>query len=143
MNRTLVSIAVAALIASFGSAYAQSSAPGDAAAAPAGKPGPARAEHHLDCSKAKAPEKCEERHKEMRAHFEEAKKACEGKQGDEHRACMTDAMCAKAPNPEKCQERAKKGAERFKQMKQACGDKQGDELRACMREQHKNAMPAK
>ena len=144
MNRTMLSITAAMFLASFSSAYAQSAGPGDgmgmhpgmSGTMGGGKPG-------FDCSKAKEPEKCEEKRKEMRANVEEAKKACTGKQGDERRACMGDALCAKAPDPQKCHEREKEHIQRFQQMKQACGDKQGDELRACMREQRKNAKPAK
>ena len=143
MNRTMLSIAAAMFMASFSSAYAQSGGPGDGLGMHPGMSGPMGGEKpHFDCGKAKDPAKCEEKRKEMRTNVDEAKKACASKQGDEHHACMTDALCAKAQNPQKCQEREKEHAQRFQQMKQACGDKQGDELRACMREQHKNAKPA-
>lgn len=43
----------------------------------------------------------------MRAARDEARKACEGKQGPERRECMTKSVCAKAPDPARCEARAK------------------------------------
>jgi hypothetical protein len=44
----------------------------------------------IDCSKAAEPAKCEARRKERRERFEAASKACEGKEGDDKRACMRE-----------------------------------------------------
>ena len=44
----------------------------------------------VDCSKAADPAKCEARRKERRERFEAASKACEGKVGDDSRACMRE-----------------------------------------------------
>ena len=64
----------------------------------------------------------QERREKMKAAYGEAEKACQGKQGDERRSCMTQQMCAKAPNPQQCQEHAKERAgkmhERHDKMKQ-------------------------
>lgn len=60
-----------------------------------------------DCSQAKDPKLCEERRQKMRAARDEARKACEGKQGPERRECMTKSVCAKAPDPARCEARAK------------------------------------
>jgi hypothetical protein len=75
-----------------------------------------------DCSKAADPKACEEkmrarheRHEKMKAAHAKARQSCEGKKGDEQRACMTSAMCAQAADPAKCQERAKARADKHKQ----------------------------
>jgi hypothetical protein len=49
---------------------------------------------------------------------DEARKACEGKQGAEHRDCMTKSTCAKAPDPAKCEARAKAREERVKKRRE-------------------------
>ena len=138
MKTSIASIVAAAAFLFAGFAQAQQAAA--PAAAPAAE-APAKAHHdgkRFDCAKAKDQEKCEARHKEMRERFADAKKACAGKDGDERRACYSEAMCAKAQDPQKCKEQGEKRALRHAEMKKACGDKQGDEMRACMREQFKD-----
>lgn len=98
--------------------------------------------HRFDCSKAQDPAKCEEKRQAMRARFDEAKKTCEGKQGDERRGCMREAMCAKAADPAQCNERAQARAQRRQAAMAACKDKQGDDKRACLREQRRAHAPA-
>src|SRR5262245_17167206 len=65
-----------------------------------------------------------------------ALKACEGKAGAEHRACVRHEMCAQAKDPKACQERFAKAdavkAARAKAAK-ACEGKQGAEHGDCMR----------
>ena len=65
-----------------------------------------------------------------------ALKACEGKAGDEHRACVRREMCAQSQDAKACQERFAKAdaakAARAKAAK-ACEGKQGAERGECMR----------
>ena len=75
------------------------------------------AQQRVDCSKAKDPAHCEERVAKMKAARSEAKKACEGKQGDAHRDCMRHEMCAQAKDPAKCEARAKEAQQRRQQKK--------------------------
>jgi len=67
----------------------------------------------VDCSKAKDPKRCEK----MKAARGNARKACEGKQGDAHRDCMRHEMCAQAKDPAKCEARAKEAQQRRQQKK--------------------------
>ena len=92
-----------------------------------------RGERHFDCSQAKDPKACEERMAKMKAAHEKAKAACEGKQGDERRACMRTQMCAQSKDPKACEERAAKMKAAMTKARQACESKQGDERRDCMR----------
>jgi hypothetical protein len=55
----------------------------------------------------------------LKAAREQAGKACEGKQGDEHRACMGQQYCAKAQDPAQCQARLKERAEKRKQRRES------------------------
>ena len=73
-----------------------------------------KGERHFDCSQAKDPKACEERVAKMKAAHEKAKAACEGKQGDERRACMRTQMCAQSKDPAKCEANAR---ERFEKRK--------------------------
>lgn len=124
-----VSILAAALLAGSSALYAQA-APGDQ-----GKPeGKAPAARHFDCSKAKDPKGCEERMEKMRAARDKARKACEGKSGDERRDCMEKTFCSEAKDPAKCEANLKQRAERRQQIREACKDKKGDELKACIKE---------
>jgi hypothetical protein len=65
-----------------------------------------------------------------------ALKACEGRAGDEQRACVRREMCAQAKDPKVCQERFAKAdtvkAAHAKALK-ACEGKQGAERSACVR----------
>src|SRR3954468_18246815 len=51
----------------------------------------------------------------MKAARESARKACEGKQGDEHRSCMQKQFCAQSKDAAKCEARIKERAEKHKQ----------------------------
>ncbi len=99
MNRTLSALFAALLLSAATALHAQTP-PAD------GKGGGPRKEMR-DCSQAKDPKLCEERRQKIRSARDEARKACEGKQGPERRECMTKSRCAKAPDPAKCEARAK------------------------------------
>ena len=76
---------------------------------------------------------CEERVAKFKAARSEAKKACEGKQGDAHRDCMRKQMCAQAKDPKACMERSAKMKAAHGKAEKACAGKQGDAHRDCMR----------
>ena len=82
----------------------------------------------FDCSQAKDPKACEERVAKMKT----AQKACEGKTGEEHAACLRQQFCARAKDPKACEERA---AARRQKIHEACKDKRGEDLKACIRDQ--------
>ena len=63
-----------------------------------------------------------------------ALKACEGKAGDERRACMRRETCAQAKDPAQCEARINEAAARRAKIREACEDRQGEERRACIRE---------
>jgi hypothetical protein len=88
----------------------------------------------FDCSQAKDPKACEERKAKAKAALEKARKACEGKQGADHVACMRHETCASAKDPAACEARAKEIAEKRDAIREACKDKKGDDYRACARE---------
>ncbi len=88
---------------------------------------------HFDCSQAKDPKACEERVAKMKAAMEKARAACEGKQGEERRACMRTQMCAQSKDPKACEARAAKMKAAMTKARQACESKQGDARRDCMR----------
>lgn len=104
------------------------------AQAPSDAPKP-KAERRFDCSKAKDPKACEERVAKAKAAHEKARKACEGKKGEEGRDCMRHEMCAQAKDPGKCEAQVKEGAARRAKIREACKDKTGEELKSCVREQ--------
>src|SRR6185436_3207503 len=56
----------------------------------------------------------EQMRQKMKSAHEEARKACEGKKGDEHRSCMQKSFCAKSPDPAKCEARMSERAARHK-----------------------------
>ena len=62
--------------------------------------------------------KRQEMREKAKAARDEARKACEGKQGAEHRDCMTQQTCAKAKDPQKCQDRAKAREERLQKRRE-------------------------
>ena len=124
-----VPILTAALLAASSTLFAQSTQ--GEQAKPEGK---APAARHFDCSKAKDPKGCEERMAKMRAARDKARKACEGKTGDERRDCMEKSFCSEAQDPAKCEANLKQRAERRREIREACKDKKGDELKACIRE---------
>jgi len=74
-----------------------------------------------------------------RQQFQKAAKACEGKQGDERRACVRKEMCAQQADPKGCEERIAKRRtevrERHAKASKACDAKQGNERRDCMRKE--------
>ncbi len=57
----------------------------------------------FDCSRTQDPKGCEERMAQMRAARDKARKACEGKSGEQRRECMEKAFCAQTSDPAKCQ----------------------------------------
>jgi hypothetical protein len=70
-----------------------------------------------------------------KAAHEKARRACEGKKGDEGRDCMRREMCAQTKDPAKCEAQVKDRAAQRAKIREACKDKKGDELRSCIREQ--------
>ena len=125
-----ISLLSAALLVASSSLYAQAPKAQDGSAPPA---------RRFDCSKAKDPKGCEERMAQMREARDKARKACEGKTGDERRDCMEKAFCAEAKDPAKCEASLKQRAERRREIREACKDKKGDELRACIREHRRSS----
>ena len=87
-------------------------------------------------------EKKGEKREAFRNAREKARKACEGKSGDEARDCMRREMCAQSKDPAACEARAKERAERRAKMQEACKGKTGEELKACIRE-HRSKNPKK
>ena len=55
-----------------------------------------------------------ERREAAREKLKGARQACEGKKGDERKACMEEALCKDAKDADKCKARVEKGAERAK-----------------------------
>ena len=106
-----------------------------AASAAAFAQAPQGGKARIDCSKAKDPQACEQRLAKGKSAVEKARKACEGKQGGEHVACMRRETCASAKDPAACEARLKARADRQDAIREACKDKKGDDYRACAREQ--------
>jgi hypothetical protein len=104
------------------------------AQAPADAPKP-KAERRFDCSQAKDPKACEERLAKAKAAHEKARKACEGKSGEEGRDCMRHEMCAQSKDPARCEARVKEAVAQRAKIREACKDKTGEELKSCAREQ--------
>jgi len=102
------------------------------APADASKP---KAERRFDCSQAKDPKACEERLAKAKAAHEKARKACEGKSGEEGRDCMRHEMCAQSKDPARCEARVKEAVAQRAKIREACKDKTGEELKSCVREQ--------
>jgi hypothetical protein len=105
------------------------------AQAPQGDAAKAPRKARFDCSQAKDPKACEERMAKGKAAMEKARKACEGKTGAEHGACMRTQVCAQSKDPAACEARAKEAQARRDKVREACKDKKGDDFRACVREQ--------
>ena len=91
-------------------------------------------QRRFDCSKAKDPKLCEERMAKMKAAHAKAAKVCEGKPGEERRACMQKERCAQAKDPAKCEAGAKERTARRAQIREACKGKEGEALKSCVRE---------
>jgi hypothetical protein len=102
------------------------------APAEAQKPRPPQ---RFDCSKAKDPKACEERLAKAKAARDKARKACEGRKGDEHRDCMRRELCAQTKDPARCEAQVKEAAARRAKIQEACKGKTGEELKSCVREQ--------
>ena len=107
------------------------------AQAPSDAPKP-KGERRFDCSQAKDPKACEERLAKAKAAHAKARKACEGKKGDEGRDCMRHEMCAQAKDPGKCEAQVKEAAARREQIREACKGKTGEDLKSCVREQRQS-----
>jgi len=105
------------------------------AQAPSGDAAKAPRKARFDCSQAKDPKACEERHAQLKAARDKAAKACEGKQGPEHRNCMRHELCAQAKDPKACEARAEKAKAALQKARQACEGKAGQERRDCMRQE--------
>ena len=121
----ILALVAACFLAASTAAFAQAPQGGDATKAPPAK------KARSDCSQAKDPKACEERVAKGKAALEKARKACEGKQGNERSDCVRRELCAQAKDPAACEARAKANVER----REACKGKKGDELRTCILEQ--------
>ena len=75
------------------------------------------------------------RRQQMRDAHAKARKACEGKQGNERGDCMRRELCAQAKDPAGCEKHAKEMAVAREKAREACKDQPADQRRACMREQ--------
>jgi Spy/CpxP family protein refolding chaperone len=105
------------------------------AQAPQGDAAKAPRKARFDCSQAKDPKACEENRAKLKAAYDQANKACEGRQGAERQDCMRREMCAQSRDPAKCEAAVKDRAARRDKAREACKDKTGDERSACIREQ--------
>ncbi|MGO9445219.1 MAG: hypothetical protein ACLPXB_10645, partial [Thiobacillaceae bacterium] len=83
MNANIIFMTTAALLA--GTALAESEGTPGISEKGAGQTGHEMGHHRFDCSNAPDPARCEERRERMRAEVEAARKACEGKRGEERR----------------------------------------------------------
>jgi len=124
MLKTLVT---ALLLAASPALLAQAPPGGDAAKAPR--------KARFDCSQAKDPKACEDNRAKLKAAYDKATKACEGRKGGERHDCMRREMCAQSMDPAKCEAAVKDRAARREKAREACKDKTGDERNACIREQ--------
>ena len=75
------------------------------------------------------------RREQVKQAHEKAVKACEGKQGDERRACIRKEVCAQSKDPKACEARIAKARDTHAKARKACEAKQGDERRECMRKE--------
>ena len=66
---------------------------------------------------------------------EKAVKACEGKQGDERRACIRKEVCAQSKDPKACEARIAKARDTHAKARKACEGKPDGERRDCMRKE--------
>jgi len=66
---------------------------------------------------------------------EKAVKACEGKQGDERRACIRKEVCAQSTDPKACEARVAKARDTHAKARKACEGKPDGERRDCMRKE--------
>ena len=73
------------------------------------------------------------RREQVKQAHEKAVKACEGKQGDERRACIRKEVCAQSKDPKACEARVAKARDTHAKARKACEGKKGEEGRDCMR----------
>jgi hypothetical protein len=73
------------------------------------------------------------RRQQLKQAHEKAIKACEGKQGEERRACLQREMCAQAKDPKACEERFAKAKAAHAKAAKACEGRPDNERRDCMR----------
>lgn len=73
------------------------------------------------------------RRQQLKDAHQKAVKACEGKQGEERRACLQREMCAQAKDPKACEERFAKAKQAHAKARQACEGRPAGERRDCMR----------
>ena len=79
------------------------------------------------------------RREQLRQAHEKALKACEGKQGEERRACIRREVCAQSKDPKACEARVSKAREQAREAhakaRKACEAKPEGERRDCMRKE--------
>jgi hypothetical protein len=75
------------------------------------------------------------RRAQIKQAHEKAVKACEGKQGDERRACVRKEVCAQSKDPKACEARIAKARDTHSKARKACEGKPDGERRDCMRKE--------
>jgi hypothetical protein len=75
------------------------------------------------------------RREQIKQAHEKAVKACEGKQGDERRACIRKEVCAQSKDPKACEARIGKARDTHAKARKACEGKPDAERRDCMRKE--------
>jgi hypothetical protein len=75
------------------------------------------------------------RREQLKQAHEKAVKACEGKQGDERRACIRKEVCAQSKDPKACEARIAKARDTHAKARKACEGKPDGERRDCMRKE--------
>ena len=75
------------------------------------------------------------RREQVKQAHEKAVKACEGKQGDERRACIRKEVCAQSKDPKACEARIAKARDSHAKARKACEGKPDAERRDCMRKE--------
>jgi len=75
------------------------------------------------------------RRAQIKQAHEKAVKACEGKQGDERRACVRKEVCAQSKDPKACEARIAKARDTHAKARKACDGKADAERRDCMRKE--------
>jgi hypothetical protein len=83
-----------------------------------GAPPQGKSERPFDCSRAKDPQGCEARVAKLREAREKARATCQGKSGEDRRACMRKSVCAETKDPGRCEERLKAREDRRQQMRE-------------------------
>jgi hypothetical protein len=75
------------------------------------------------------------RREQIKQAHEKAVKACEGKEGDERRACVRKEVCAQSQDPKGCEARIAKARDTHAKARKACEAKPDGERRDCMRKE--------